>query len=884
MMLDTKNNTTGNNEAEEKEQAQPQSIFEQEQAENIAAEQDPLPGPDGKLEAQENSAGALISGATASHEGLPPVVGEPRLAPQAGSPENPEPAAQMPPADPAMAETVVLRPGPASQATQTPEPPQNMMPGVPNQEDEQAFPQALPAAAAAGQETPVAAVAAAPPAAPEEGPAAEAPAHPFVAGQDLPTSEAAVPEVPAAATAETPDASLAQGQEAEVAEMPLAANPEAPETKTAESPQTAKPEAPKAETAAPELSPSPVAPGASAPEAKQADQAAPAQTQEAGPESTAPAATAAAANLVEDHHDEHHDEHHEDLVPEIDYNTLSISELRNTLMGALKSASRKNSRQIYDMHRHYETKMASEKAEALQRFIAEGNDADDFDFNAGLAHQEIEQAFQLFRENRNRDQRQEEEQRVKNSQRKNELLEQLRELVESPETRSSSDKIKSIQAEWKTIGPVPTNESQQMWSSYHALLDIFYNNRSIFFELKELDRRKNLQHKLQLCERAEALADNPSINTALQELRNLHEEWKNVGPVPNEFRDSIWERFIQASEKIHARKKEFISERRVQEQDNLVKKQDLLTRIAAYQQYQTDRINDWRDKTDEIQKLKEEWDSIGLVPKERADEVNKQFWASYKAFFNHKNAFFKSLDEQKMQNLRLKTELCEQAEGLKDSTEWDETKEKLIQLQKKWKTIGRVPDKYSDKLWNRFRAACNEFFDRKQNQVQQREAASNKASAEKMAYYDEVTARVANLTQQPATLEELEAIRNKWESFEASRGQNKLDDKFFELLQQFVAAIPDLSTEEKAGINIELQVDHIRQSPDAGHRLHQKEQSIRKEISHLENDIRTLKTNIEFFGRSKNAEKLKEEYQARIDEADHRIQILQQQLYAFRNA
>jgi hypothetical protein len=501
-----------------------------------------------------------------------------------------------------------------------------------------------------------------------------------------------------------------------------------------------------------------------------------------------------------------------------------------------------------------------------------------------LAHQEVEQAFQLFRENRNRDQRLEEEQRIKNSQRKKELLEQLRELVESPETRSSTDKIKSIQSEWKTIGPVPTGESQQMWSSYHALLDIFYNNRSIFFELKELDRRKNLQHKVQLCERAEALADNPSINTALQELRNLHEEWKNVGPVPNEFRDSIWERFIQASEKIHARKKEFISERRIQEQDNLVRKQDLLSRIAAYQVYQTDRINDWRDKTDEIQKLKEEWDSIGLVPKERADEVNKQFWASYKAFFNHKNAFFKSLDEQKMQNLRLKTELCEQAESLKDSTEWEETKEKLIQLQKKWKTIGRVPDKYSDKLWNRFRAACNEFFDRKQNQVQQREAALNKASAEKTALYDEVTSRLTTLQQEPGSLQELEAIRNKWESFESNRGHTKLDDRFYDLLQKYVDAIPGLTNEEKDSINIELQVDHIRQSPDANHRLHQKEQSIRKEIAHLENDIRTLKTNIEFFGRSKNAEKLREEYQARIDEADHRIQLLQQQLYAFRNA
>ncbi|WP_051360073.1 DUF349 domain-containing protein [Adhaeribacter aquaticus] len=578
------------------------------------------------------------------------------------------------------------------------------------------------------------------------------------------------------------------------------------------------------------------------------------------------------------------DEGAEDLVSEADYSQLPIDELRKKLLGVLKTATRKNSRQIFDMHRQYEEKLATERHDALQKFIADGASADDFEYHAGPAHQELEKAFQLFRENRNREQRQEEEQKIKNTRRKQELLEQLRELVESPETKSSSERIKAIQAEWKAIGAVPAGDAQQLWNSYHALLDIFYNNRSIFYELKELDRRKNLQHKVQLCERAEALVDNPSINTALQELRHLHEEWKNVGPVPNEFRDSIWDRFILASEKIHARKKDFITERKTKEQENLVKKQELLNRIEAFQGFQTDRINDWRDKTDEIQKLKEEWDSIGLVPKEKADEVNKRFWSSYKGFFNHKNAFFKSLDEQKMQNLRLKTELCEEAESLKDSTDWDETKEKLIQLQKKWKTIGRVPDKYSDKLWQRFRAACNEFFDRKQNQVQEREVELNRLNAEKSAYYEKVTSRIANMQTQPGSLEELGEMRAKWQEFPAVKGSSKLDERFYDLLLQYADSIPTLSNEEKNNLVVELQVNRLKQGPDASHKIHQKEQSIRKDIVHLENDIRTLRTNIEFFGRSKNADKLREEYQARIVEAEGKIHQLQRQLYAFRNA
>jgi len=577
------------------------------------------------------------------------------------------------------------------------------------------------------------------------------------------------------------------------------------------------------------------------------------------------------------------DDHQEELVPETDYSNLSTTDVRQKLVQLAKSATRQQGRQVHDLHRQYEAKLAVDKADALDKFIAEGGNADDFEYQPGPEHQEAEKAYQQFRDLRNREQRQDEEQKVKNAKRKQELLDALRDLVESPETKSSSDKIRQIQTEWKNIGPVPATDSKQLWNSYHALLDIFYNNRSIFYELKELDRRKNLQHKIQLCERAESLLEQPSINTALQELRNLHEEWKNVGPVPNEFRDSIWERFIQASEKVHARKKDFINERKGVEQENLVKKTDLLTRMEVFQNFQTDRINDWRDKTDEIQKLKEEWDAVGLVPKDKADEVNKRFWSTYKAFFNHKNAFFKNLDEQKMHNLKLKTELCEQAESLKDSNDWDETKETLIQLQKKWKTIGRVPDKFSEKLWQRFRSACNEFFDRKQNEVQQRETEINQASQVKTTYFEQLATRITTLNTDPGNFGEYERLRDQWLALPVNRNITKLDDRYFDLLQKYVGSISDLSTDEKDNVLAELQVTRFKQAPDAQSRIHQKEQAIKRDILQLENDIRTLKTNIEFFGRSRNAEKLREEYQARIAEADHRIQQLQRQLVVFRN-
>ncbi|KAA9325259.1 DUF349 domain-containing protein [Adhaeribacter soli] len=577
----------------------------------------------------------------------------------------------------------------------------------------------------------------------------------------------------------------------------------------------------------------------------------------------------------------------EETFIDTDYAAMSAPELERQLMALLKKPdNRKNYRQVNAMYREYELKVAAEKNDALERFVAEGGTADDFEYRLSPERQQLEKAMQQFREGRMRDQRSEEEQKIKNLQRKQELIAELREVVEAAETKTSADKMKAIQEEWKAIGPVPQNESQQLWNSYHALLDIFYNNRSIYFELKELDRKRNLDAKLQLVTRAEALSENPSINASLQELRHLHEEWKNIGPVPNDQRDAIWNRFIQASEKVHERKKEFLAGRREQETANLEKKTEVLNRLEAFQNYNTDRINDWRDKTDEIQKIKEEWDAIGLVPKENADAINKRFWGIYKAFFHNKNQFFKALDEQKMQNLRLKTELCEQAEAVKNSTDWDATKEQLIQLQKKWKTIGRVPDKYSDKIWERFRAACNEFFDRRQAEAQNKEAELDKLSSEKINYLDELTERLApHMHPQAGNLETLHEMVARWRGFDTTttRVNARAEEKFYSLMERYLDTIPELTNEQKNDVLFKLQLNRLKGGPDASTKLHQKEQSIRKEIGQLENDIRTLKTNIEFFARSKNAEKLREEYQARTDEAHHRIEMLHKQLRELRS-
>ncbi|QIX59799.1 DUF349 domain-containing protein [Hymenobacter lutimineralis] len=583
-------------------------------------------------------------------------------------------------------------------------------------------------------------------------------------------------------------------------------------------------------------------------------------------------------------------EEEEDYVPETaapDFATLDLPAQGAFLLSLLRrSDARQNRKQIFDLNRQYETALAAERAAARQQFIANGGEADDFAYAGPEGHAEVVKALQEFRESRTRDAKAEDEQRAKNLTHKQYLLSQLRSLVESAETKDSSARIKALQNDWKATGPVPQKEAQELWNSYHALLDIFYNNRGLFFEMKELDRRRNLEAKEALVTRAEALGQQASINKALQELRQLHEEWKHIGPVPQEQRDAVWNRFLAASEKVHDRKKEFLNARSAQENANLTRKAEILALIKPFAEFHTDRVNEWRSQTDALQKLKEAWDAAGLVPREKAEQINKQFWGAYKGFFQRKNQFFKALDEEKNANLKRKQELIDQAEAALQNPNWEEGREIVIRLQKDWKTIGRVPEKLSDKIWNRFRTACDAFFERKHEEVRQREHQAQQLSKEQAGRLEQIATTVDALTPDtPGTLEGFRELVSEWQASAGSGPRadaERAEGRFQALMGKYLDTLPGLSYAERSDLLFQLQVDRLKASADT-QQLYKKEQALRRDINELENDISTLKTNLEFFARSKNAGQLRQEYQGRIDEAQQRIEGLKRQLKVIRS-
>jgi len=320
-------------------------------------------------------------------------------------------------------------------------------------------------------------------------------------------------------------------------------------------------------------------------------------------------------------------------------------------------------------------------------------------------------AFNIYKHNKGKYNEEQEKIKIQNLEAKNQILEELKTLINSEETlKKTYDEFKTLQERWKTIGMVPKNDINTLWQNYHFLVEKFFDKVKINKELKDLDLKKNLEAKIQLCEKAEELLLETSIIKSFKQLQQYHEEWKEIGPVPQDKKDELWERFKSATEKINERRREYYTEVQDGQEQNLAAKQILCEKAEQVLSQEIDSIKAWQDASNQITELLKIWKTIGPAPKKQNNEIWARFKSSLDNFFNAKKDFFNKLKEQQMHNYNLKLDLCLQAESLRNSNDWKNTTRELINLQNEWKKIGPVPRKQSDRIWKRFRAACDEFF------------------------------------------------------------------------------------------------------------------------------------------------------------------------------
>ncbi|HMV11046.1 MAG TPA: DUF349 domain-containing protein [Cyclobacteriaceae bacterium] len=576
-------------------------------------------------------------------------------------------------------------------------------------------------------------------------------------------------------------------------------------------------------------------------------------------------------------------EHAEEELEHIDYSTFTKSQFVDHLKELAKNGNqRKLDQAVREIKPLFDDLKERERTAALNRFILDGGSPDDFEYRGDEHTLQFESLLKQVRDRKVQLQKSQEDQRNENLRKKTELLEKLRDLVDSSDPSNQQfNQFKEFQKEWKNTGAVPVAQSKTLWANYHALVDRFYDNQSIYFELKELDRKKNLESKLELCSKAEKLKDVEKVRDAIKELNDLHHEFKHIGPVPMEEKEGVWQRFKAASDAVYAKRDEYLKTLQQELAANFEQKSKLSDEVTPYSAFQSDRIKEWNAKTKEVLELQKKWDAIGGLPRAKSKEVNKKFWSAFKTFFSNKSAFFKKLDEERGANLKKKNELVQRALELKESSEWDKAANELKNLQQQWREIGPVPEKFREKVYKEFKEACDFFFEQKRNQhgkVEHEQVENLKA---KEAVCAELEKHIAENTATPALLKELE-VRFNQIGFVPKKDMAAIRKRYHEAAQKFTGSIQGITEDEKNQLLLENELADLKNDPMSGQKIFQKEQAIRKKITKVENDISTLRNNLEFFGRSKNADKYKEEFNAKIREADENLKQLKQQLKLLR--
>lgn len=522
--------------------------------------------------------------------------------------------------------------------------------------------------------------------------------------------------------------------------------------------------------------------------------------------------------------------------------------------------------------------LEAEKNEALERFINNGGHPDDFDFRKDAFFEKFETVFHKLKNEYAQQQKDQQHKREANLRLKNDILAQMKHLIESGATgKSAFEKFKQLQSDFKSAGHVPIEHAQELWSRYQAVVNRFYDQRSIAFELVELDRKKNLQAKIHLCEKVEKLAAEPSIKKALKELEEIHDEFKHIGPVSRELQDEVWNRLKEASNKVYDRKKEYLAELKAQYEKNYAAKQELLTQLQELAHFTAQKPEEWAAQTQKIEKLQEAWKKAGLVEKEKVKEVNRQYWDLLKVYFNNKRAYFKELEKYKTDNLKAKVALCEKAEQLAQSIDWEKTTQEIISLQKEWKNIGHVPLKMKDKVYDRFKKACDSFFEAKRHlQKEQQQAAIQQVQA-RAEFVEKVEKSPADAY---TTQDNIAQLLNEWNELPNVAGVEavKVYQRFAEALKVKLKNVSDIDEVKKDKIVSRILASIYDLTPDGDKEKIANEKKLRKDIRDIEDNIAQMKNNMEFFARAKNAEAIRSDFTQKIKEEEAKLKLAKSRL------
>ena len=475
----------------------------------------------------------------------------------------------------------------------------------------------------------------------------------------------------------------------------------------------------------------------------------------------------------------------------------------------------------------------------------------------------------------------EEQEKLKqdNLKKKLDIIEKIKNMATSPEEANKSyQEFKQLQQEWKEIKMVPAENANELWRNYQLYVEQFYDLLKLNSEAREYDFKKNLEIKTKLCEAAEKLADEDDVISAFHQLQELHQEYRESGPVAKELREGIWARFKAASTVINKKHQQHFEDIRAKEEDNLNKKTELCEKVEAIAKEENKTSADWENHTKQIIEIQTEWKTIGFAPQKMNVKIFERFRAACDDFFGRKSAYFTQMKKEFTENAEKKKALVEKAQALKDSTEWKATSDKLIALQKEWKTIGMVPKKYGDQLWNDFLAACNHFFEA-------RNAANAGARNEEHANLDKkkaVVKKLKALLENPVddTQAEVRKLTEEYNSIGhvPYKEKDKIFNEYHEVLDKIFKEL-NISTARRRLNNFKTNLKNVaKRGEDA---LDNERTRLQRRAEQMKQEIQTYENNLGFLNASsKKGNSLIDEMNRKVQKLKDDLELIKQKIKA----
>ena len=513
------------------------------------------------------------------------------------------------------------------------------------------------------------------------------------------------------------------------------------------------------------------------------------------------------------------------------------------------------------------------EVEAARRtFLGQGGDESAFTPAVDGAEVRLKELFRDYRTRRDEFIASLEAEKEANLRTKLAIIEELRELVGSDETLNHTfTRFRELQQRWKETGPVPQPQVKDLWETYNLHVENFYGFIKINKELRDLDLKKNYELKLSLCEQAEALVADEQAVESFRKLQKLHDEWREAGPVANEYKEALWERFKAASARINRRHQEHFEALKAEQTKNLALKTELCAAAEELTAQPLTTRREWNRASDRLLEIQKTWKSIGFAPKKDNNRIYERFRTACDRFFEAKRRFYAGLKSEMEHNLALKIELCEAAEALAGSEEWKKTTDELIALQARWKQVGLVSRRHSDAVWKRFRAACDRFFERKSAHFSSVDDEHGRNLALKRALLDEMAAAVDRVR-----AEGYDVIRD----FQRRWGEiGFVPIKQKEAIQKRYKAVADALFDALRGSERDRSMNRFRERVSAlkgagERRVRSERERLGSKVRQLEQEIALLENKIGFFAKSKNAEALVADVRAKIDRARDEMRSL----------